>query len=455
MARPHENGLLLDESIGPTSTSSPGHYSDQDPVYTSSNNLEYATIPSPMQEASSLSVSYAVSPLGVASVEAKKKLWWRNAVVNLMFIGSWFFFAILLSMYNKWMFSDSHFNFPYPLFVTSLHMVVQFILAALVLHIWPKKFKPIRYPTLEEYGKKAIPTGTTTSLDIGLSNLSLKTVTLSFYTMVKSSSLIFVLLFAFLFRLERFSWRLVGVILLICSGVLLMVATETHFVLGGFLLVLSASVLGGLRWGLTQVLFQNKKIGFSNPASTIFLLSPIMAITLCVLSLVIESWSSLFASEYFSGLTRTIKTVSLLIAPGVLAFCMVLSEFYIIQRAGVVPMSIAGIAKEVTTITVSAWFFGDELTPLNLTGVAITVCGIGLFTYHKYMSSIQSAMPLDAHGNPILDEEAMSLRHEGDEDDSVELDETVRLTSGRESDERQIDNPGHPEILFAEEEEGF
>ena len=47
----------------------------------------------------------------------------------------------------------------------------------------------------------------------------------------------------------------------------------------------------------------------------------------------------------------------------------------IIQRAGVLPMSIAGIAKEVSTITVSAWFFGDELTPLNITGVGITVAG--------------------------------------------------------------------------------
>lgn len=38
-------------------------------------------------------------------------------------------------------------------------------------------------------------------------------------------------------------------------------------------------------------------------------------------------------------------------------------------------MSIAGIAKEVTTITLSAWFFGDQLTPLNITGVGITACG--------------------------------------------------------------------------------
>jgi len=38
-------------------------------------------------------------------------------------------------------------------------------------------------------------------------------------------------------------------------------------------------------------------------------------------------------------------------------------------------MSIAGIFKEVTTITVSAWVFGDELTPLNILGVGITFIG--------------------------------------------------------------------------------
>ncbi|KAJ3842372.1 TPT-domain-containing protein [Lentinula raphanica] len=420
MARQHQDDRSLDDN---SLTSLQEEYYDQEPAHTS----PYAP---------------------VLSVDEKRRLWIQNATINMMFIGSWFFFAILLSMYNKWMFSDSHFNFPYPLFVTSLHMVVQFLLAGLVLNIWPRQFKPERYPTIEEYGKKAVPTGATTSLDIGLSNLSLKTVSLSFYTMVKSSSLIFVLLFAFLFRLERFSWRLVGVIMLICSGVLLMVATETHFVLGGFILVISASALGGLRWALTQTLFQNKKMGFSNPASTIFLLSPIMAVTLIVLSFVIESWSSLFGSEFFtSGLRRTIETILFLLAPGLLAFCMVLSEFYIIQRAGMVPMSIAGIAKEVATISISAWFFGDELTPLNITGVAITICGICLFTYHKYLKSIQSTVPLDGHGNPLMSEEEAALRSG---DDFVELGETLRLTS-RSRDDFQVDESR--EMIFSAEDE--
>jgi solute carrier family 35 protein C2 len=44
-------------------------------------------------------------------------------------------------------------------------------------------------------------------------------------------------------------------------------------------------------------------------------------------------------------------------------------------------MSIAGIAKEVTTISVSAIVFGDTLTPLNVVGVGITVCGKSLATH--------------------------------------------------------------------------
>jgi solute carrier family 35 protein C2 len=135
-----------------------------------------------------------------------------------------------------------------------------------------------------------------------------------------------VLVFAFLFRLETFSWRLVAVILLIFLGVLLMVATEAEFVLQGLILVLSASALGGLRWSLTQVLLKNKKMGFDNPAATIFWLAPSMGISLAIVSVAIEKWSSLFRSDFFRG-SQTLQTAFFVSAPGVIAFCMVLSEF--------------------------------------------------------------------------------------------------------------------------------
>lgn len=118
-----------------------------------------------------------------------------------------------------------------------------------------------------------------------------------------------------------------AVIILIFSGVLLMVATETHFILDGFLLVISASAMGGLRWSLTQMMLKNKKMGFDNPAATIYWLSPAMGMSLAIVSVTIEGWIALFQSEFFSGFTKILETLFFLSAPGVVAFCMVLSEF--------------------------------------------------------------------------------------------------------------------------------
>ncbi|KAJ7078842.1 triose-phosphate transporter family-domain-containing protein [Mycena belliarum] len=390
----------------------------------------------------------------LASLAEKKRLWWRNAAVNTIFIASWFFFSTILSLYNKWMFSAKYFGFPYPLFVTTMHFFVQFLLAAFLRYFWPHHFRPDQKPTKADYGTKAVPTAVATALDIGLSNLSLKTITLTFFTMCKSSSLIFVLLFAFLFRLEKFSVRLIAVIFLIFSGVLLMVATETHFVLGGFLLVLTASTLGGFRWALTQILLKNKKMGMDNPAATIYWLAPAMGITLGIISFVLDDWAALFSSSFFVGF-KALQTVLFLTMPGIVAFCMVLSEFSIIQRAGVVPMSIAGIAKEVTTISISAAIFGDNLTPLNITGVAITVCGIALFTYHKYKKSLDSAVPLDAHGNPISIDRGATGTVDGSTSSQVELDETTRLTRGSDefnagdSDDDDASTVYHSRSLFS------
>lgn len=65
----------------------------------------------------------------------------------------WYTFSLLLSLYNKWMFAPAHLNFPFPLFVTGMHMLVQFLLSGLVLW-WFPQFRPKReeYMSLKEYG---------------------------------------------------------------------------------------------------------------------------------------------------------------------------------------------------------------------------------------------------------------------------------------------------------------
>ncbi|KAF9175152.1 Triose-phosphate Transporter [Mortierella sp. AD010] len=233
---------------------------------------------------------------------------------------------------------------------------------------------------------KIMPCAVASGLDVGLSNNSLKSITLAFYTMCKSSSLAFVLLFAFAFKLERPTWTLAGVIGVICIGLFMMVMSEVDFVLVGFIQVMLASVLGGLRWSLTQLLLERtdtKSGSLANPISTIFFLSPIMGICLCIVAGLFEGYGNIFSSEFFQSAGSTLGTLGLLFLGGVFAFAMVLAEFNLIARTSVVSLSVLGIIKEVVTIVISSFVFHDQLTIVNILGLFITLSGIGFYHFMK------------------------------------------------------------------------
>lgn len=67
----------------------------------------------------------------------------RRILIILSLILLWYSFSLLLSLYNKWMFAPDHLDFPFPLFVTGLHMAVQFVLSGMVLW-WFPQFRPKR-----------------------------------------------------------------------------------------------------------------------------------------------------------------------------------------------------------------------------------------------------------------------------------------------------------------------
>ncbi|KAA8574141.1 hypothetical protein EYC84_005659 [Monilinia fructicola] len=227
------------------------------------------------------------------------------------------------------------------------------------------------------------PCGMATGLDIGLGNMSLKFITLTFYTMCKSSALAFVLLFAFVFRLETPSWRLVGIIFTMTVGVVMMVFGEVDFSTQGFVLVIFAAFFSGFRWGLTQILLLRNP-ATSNPFSSIFYLAPIMFASLLLIATPVEGFPALW-----EGLNVLVEVKGpflgplLLLFPGCIAFCMTASEFALLQRTSVVTLSIAGIFKEVVTISAAGIVFHDPLTPINISGLFVTIGAIAAYNWIK------------------------------------------------------------------------
>lgn len=218
--------------------------------------------------------------------------------------------------------------------------------------------------------------------------------------MCKSSSLAFVLLFAFVFRLESPSWRLIAIIATMTAGVIMMVAGEVQFSALGFILVISAAFFSGFRWGLTQILLLRNP-ATSNPFASIFYLAPVMFLSLFIIAVPVEGFPALFQGL---GVLIEKKGVILgpcvLLFPGVIAFCMTASEFALLKRTSVVTLSIAGIFKEVVTISAAGIVFEDTLTPVNISGLVVTIGAIAAYNYIKISKMREDAIKV-AHKNRL------------------------------------------------------
>ncbi|KAI3643607.1 hypothetical protein MP228_013162 [Amoeboaphelidium protococcarum] len=236
----------------------------------------------------------------------------------------WYCVSTTLSAYNKYLFTKSetenHSGWTvYPIASTSYQMLVQFVIIACYIvlsnlrsdQVWDH----LKIPELSVYCALVIPTAMSTSLDIGLSNLSLSYVSLSTYTVIKSTAPLFVLLSAVVLGVEntqrsphrfdfsRISWRwlrrmltflfdfwtygvvILGVIIGIYCLAMDKESHRSHPSLSnnstlsngngtlseqvasserkafayffGMILVLIASFMSGIRWALTQKLLQN------------------------------------------------------------------------------------------------------------------------------------------------------------------------------------------------------
>lgn len=184
----------------------------------------------------------------------------------------------------------------------------------------------------------------------------------------------------------------------------MMVAGEIQFDVLGFILVISAAFFSGFRWGLTQILLLRNP-ATSNPFSSIFFLAPVMFITLLVIAIPVEGFPALI--ESLKGLMNDwgLAAPLLLLFPGTIAFLMTASEFALLQRTSVVTLSIAGIFKEVVTISTATLVFDDKLTAVNISGLCVTIgaiCAYNWIKISKMRQEAQKTVHNRAHIEPDL-----------------------------------------------------
>lgn len=342
------------------------------------------------------------------------------AVKTVALVMFYYIFSIGLTFYNKKVVK----NFQLPLSFTMAHLVVKFILAGLVRCVIDCRAKEPRVTvSWPLYFKRIAPAGMASALDIGLSNWSFEFITISLYTMTKSTAVIFILVFALILRLEKWRWSLIFVVLFISSGLFLFTYHSTQFNLEGFIMVLSASVLSGMRWTLAQIVTQKSEIGLQNPIDMMYHIQPWMIITLLPLAATIEGVPLATTDSFFrfSEYSVLFGNLGLVLMGAVLAFMLEFSEFLLVCQTSSLTLSIAGIFKEVCTLYLAAKVNGDRMNLVNGVGLVVALSGIALHVILKAIHSRESAL----NGNIHHIEQVEMLTKEGSANDSDSSEDEI------------------------------
>ena len=122
------------------------------------------------------------------------------------------------------------------------------------------------------------------------------------------------------------------------------------------------------------------------------LLSPSMFFSLFFLALIIEKPWLRLAGDNLADLG---KVLGLGLVGAFLAIAMVLCEFSLIMQANAIVLMIGGVIKEMVTIVIGVFAFGDHLNLINGSGCAVVFVGVLLYKAVHYWEAQKAKKALE------------------------------------------------------------
>ncbi|XP_053684396.1 solute carrier family 35 member C2 [Sabethes cyaneus] len=328
----------------------------------------------------------------------KKKSFAYTIIVTLFLIMCYFTLSIGLTFYQRLLLQE----FKFPLSVVVYHLCFKLVMSAVIRSIYRSITKKSRIMLdWRTSVRKILPTGLASGIDIGFSNWGLELVQISLYTMTKSTTIVFILIFAILLKLEKKSWSLGAIVVMISGGLFLFTYKSTHFDALGFSFLLFASLSSGIRWTFAQLIMQKSKLGLHNPIDMIFHMQPWMILAILPFTIGFEGQR---IADGFDTLLQTDTVVILTmwrrITEGALiAFVMEVSEFMVLTNTSSLTLSVAGIFKEICQLVLAVELYGDQLSLVNVLGLILCLGGICCHVVHKFWTYTEDQQTVDGSTN--------------------------------------------------------
>ncbi|THH14929.1 hypothetical protein EW146_g5471 [Bondarzewia mesenterica] len=330
-----------------------------------------------------------------------------------------------LTLYNKIVLV----SFPFPYTLTAIHALCGSLGGRWLLRqgfYQPKRLRDHDYTVILAFSILY-------SINIAISNVSLKLVTVPFHQVVRAASPIFIMLLSYHLLDIRFSKHKLVSLIPVIIGVGLATYGDYYFTTWGFFLTLSGTLLAALKTIATHVLqspssankalscmakmpqakrvrrtlrlpppFPRLSLSIAipnfpalhlpklhlHPLDLLTRTSP-LALVLCILYAQVSGeldslrhWQD--RAYISSNLAVMVMHGVLLLLNGIIAFALNVVSFEANRRAGALSMSVAANVKQVLTVLCAVSMFQLTITPANAWGISLTLLGGAWYAAVEY-----------------------------------------------------------------------
>ncbi|GLC36795.1 hypothetical protein PLESTF_001309800 [Pleodorina starrii] len=292
------------------------------------------------------------------------------------------FSACCIVFVNKLVFATYRFHF-----VTTLTLVHTFFTWAGML-----LFARVNFFTAKHLSPVAVAPLTLGYVGyIILNNLSLNLNTVGFYQILKIAIAPTVMLLDFLMHGRTQTWRIACSVAVVCAGVT--AATVTDVVAVSNLVGLAVGLASVLVTAMYQIWAGSKQRELQATSSQLLLsYTPQAIVLLLVLSPLVDDIGidNPRRLDTVLGFPYTPPAVAAILVSALLGILVSLSTFLVIGTTSSLTYNIVGHLKTVLILAGGCLLFGDSMPWKRLAGIALTMSGIGWYTYLSVQASTAS-----------------------------------------------------------------
>lgn len=305
------------------------------------------------------------TPLTAEAAREQVQFSYLSALMVLSTCAVYIALSSSLINYNKFLMHED--RFPHAVPLTSIHMVVSFVLSGLGYMCFGKS----AYPGMEvvtknpgEYMMKLAPMSVLFAISVVLSNQAYFYCSVPFLQMCKQLNVIMTYFVALILSVEKFSVQTLVILCVVMIGCSTSIHGEMDPSAFGFALQISSQVAEVTKVILQQMILQGLRV---DPLTMVMTQSPLC---LCTLSV----------GLYFLWEPGTLADAQRmgfhLCLNGLNAFALNVSIALVIRYASGVSFVVAGVVKDILIVLVAAIFFGAVITHMQIVGFTIASLGV-------------------------------------------------------------------------------